>query len=238
MAARTECNVSMRLDRAKSLMADLVTELPSARFAFSAFSGLAFTLSEFSWDRQYLMNIIQNGIFIEVVPMPGSDISNALHMIVEKKTGEPPIYEELDYVILLSDGDIDNAAYEKLKELVPPLRDSGITVIGVGIGSDDAIPIPTLDGNGECVADQFERADGREFYTILYDRPIRFLPEETGGAYFHESEQTQLVEYLRTKLTESSEQQVPPVQTKDIGNIFLAISTVILFALIGIRQIW
>ena len=98
MAARTGCNVEMRLDRAKSLMADIVTELPSARFAFSAFSGLAFTLSEFSWDRQDLLNIIQNGIFIEVVPIPGSDISNALYMILEKKAGQPPVYEEVDYV--------------------------------------------------------------------------------------------------------------------------------------------
>jgi Ca-activated chloride channel family protein len=236
MAARVDCDATTRLDRAKVLMSQIVSDLPGARFGFAGFSGLSFVLSEMSYDRQYLFNIINNGIFVEVVPLPGSDIANALHVMIEKKQQQPQVYENVDYVILISDGDLATADINALESMSPLVREANIELISIGVGSDDGTPIPTLDVNNNCLDGQYERADGKEFYTNLVDASLREIADETGGEYFHESKQEEIIVYLKSKL-ESLTSNRPPQQTEDLNGILLAISTASLFLLILLKRL-
>jgi hypothetical protein len=236
MAARIDCDEATRLDRAKVLMSQIVSDLPGARFGFTGFSGLSFVLSEMSYDRQYLFNIINNGIFVEVVPLPGSDIANALHVMIEKKREQPQVYEHVDYVILISDGDLATEDINALESMSPFVREENIELISIGVGSDDGIPIPTLDVNNNCLDGQYERADGKEFYTNLVDSSLRTIADETGGKYFHESEQEEVIVYLKSKL-ELLTSNRPPQQTENLNGILLAISTVSLFLLILLKRL-
>jgi hypothetical protein len=236
MAARVDCNDDTRLDRVKSIMTRIVSGLPGAGFAFSGFSGLTFVLSEMSYDRQYLLDLIANGIFIEVIPYPGSDIANAMHVLMEKKTRQPPVYAGMNNVILFSDGDIAEEFVDELYDLAPLLRDAEFEVTSIGIGSDEIIPIPTLDENRECITGQFERANGKEFYTNLFESPLRKIAEDTGGKYFHETQQNEIVEYLKTKLA-NDKNIIPPQQTEDASLVFLILSTLSFLALIAVRQL-
>jgi hypothetical protein len=236
MAARIDCDTTTRLDRAKSIMSKIVTDLPGASFGFTGFSGLSFVLSEMSYDRQYLLDVIQNGIFVEVIPLPGSDIANALYVVIEKKMQQPPVYEDVDYVILISDGDLASADVDAMDSVLPLIRDADIEVISIGMGAEEGVPIPTLDESQRCVAGQYERADGKEFYTHLVDTPLILAADETGGMYFHENEEDDLIDYLQSKL-ETTTANLPPQQTEEINWMLLMFSTISLSVLILLKRL-
>ena len=105
----------------------------------------------------------------------------------------------------------------------------------IGVGVDDARPIPTLDDRGECLEGRYERAEGREFYTHLFEEPLRHIAEETGGRYFHVSEREAVVAYLRSTLKEIPG-VTPPVQTEDISLIFLVTATLSLLGLVAVQR--
>jgi hypothetical protein len=233
MAARIDCDASTRFEPARLLMSEVVRTIPMARYGFAAFTELGFVLSELTYEQQYLQDVINNGIFVEVVPIPGSDIGNALLVLTEKKIGQPPVYAEVEDVVLLSDGDISEEARKTLAEVAPVLREAGIQVTAVGIGTEDNLPIPTMDAERNCLDGQFERAEGKEFYTHLFEEPLRFIAEETGGQYFAEGQRDELIAYLKSRLKETPNQ--PPVQTEDISMVFLVLATLSLFGLLSIR---
>jgi len=230
MAARLDCDAPMRLEGAKAIMREIITGIPSSAFAIAAFSEISFPLTEFSFDRQYLLEVIEEDLFVEVVPISGSDIENALLVIAEKKTGQPPVYRQAEYVVLISDGDFSEQVNQKLANVVPVLQQAKMQVISVGTGSGPALPIPTLDENRQCMDGQYERAEGKEFYTQLFEEPLRFLAEQTGGRYFSDNEQSELVEFLRTKLKNVQGLKLP-VQAEDMSAPFLIIATISLFGL-------
>ena len=236
MAAAMDCDTSTRLDRAREIMANILSDLPAAKFAFSGFSSLTFALSEMSYDRQYLMDVLENGIFIEVIPIPGSDLANALHVILEKKHGQPPVYADVDYVVLFSDGDFTTQDVEALDLVIPLVQESKLEIISVGMGSDEAVPIPTLDENRQCIEGQYERAEGKEFYTNLVEGPLNSIAEVTGGAYFHEDQENELLSFLNTKLKPLAGIQ-PPEQTEEFGQVLLLISTLSFLILVLIRRL-
>ncbi len=236
MAARQSCNESTRLDRAKIIMSEVISEIPEAKFGFMGVAGLTFVLSELSFDRQYMFDVINHGIFVEVIPMPGSDIANALHVLMEKKMDQPPIYESVKHVVLISDGDISEEEINALKDVSPLVSQSEIVVHSVGVGSDDGIPIPTLDANRQCISGQFERANGKEFYTHLLESPLISVADNTGGIYFHESQTEELIDALRSSLVENPALDVPS-QTQDITMPFIVILALSLFCLFLIKKV-
>lgn len=236
MAARARCSDPMPLDAARGLMADIVTGVPAAGFSFAIFTELTFPLSELSFDRQYLLEIIEHGLFTEVVPVPGSDVTNAFYVFLEKKNEQPPLYEGIEHVILLSDGDLSEGVLKGLNEVMPRLRDADVQVISIGVGSEEARPIPTLDDRGECLEGRYERAEGREFYTHLFDEPLRFIAEETGGRYFHVTERGAIIDHLQSTLRKRPGME-PPVQTEDVSLVFLVMASMALLGLVGVQRL-
>ena len=235
MAARASCDETMQLDRARALMTDIVSAMPEAEFGITAFTELAFPFTEPSLDHAYLQEVINYGLFVEAVPTPGSDLGNALLVLAEKKSEQPPVYARFEYVILLSDGDYSDEANQQLGKAIPVLNEAGIKVVSIGTGSGDGLPIPTLGKNRECLEGRFERAEGKEFYTRLFAAPLQLIAEQTGGRYFVETQKTELLDYLRSLLHENADLQLP-LQTEDISPWFLLLATLCLFGLVWLRR--
>jgi len=235
MAARASCDGTMQLDRARALMTDIVSAMPGAEFGITAFTELAFPFTESTLDHSYLQEVINYGLFVEAVPTPGSDLGNALLVLAEKKSEQPPVYARLDYVILISDGDFSDEVNQQLATAVPLLNEAGIKVVSIGVGSVDGLPIPTLDKDRECLDGRFERAEGKEFYTRLFAAPLQFIAEQTGGRYFVETQEAELHDYLRSTLHEDVDLQLP-AQTVDISPWFLLLATLCLFGLVYLRR--
>jgi hypothetical protein len=235
MAARASCDEPMQLDQARALMTDILGAMPQAEFGITAFTELAFPFTEPSLDHTYLQEVINYGLFVESVPTPGSDLGNALLVLAEKKTGQPPVYSRLEYVILISDGDFSDEVNQQLDTAVPVLNAAGIKVVSVGTGSVDGLPIPTLGKDRECLDGRFERAEGKEFYSRLFAAPLHLIAEQTGGRYFADTQEAELLDYLRSTLHEDADLQLP-AQAIDISPWFLLLATLCLFGLVYLRR--
>lgn len=230
MAARPTCADQMPIDREKTIISNILTGIPTAKFALMAFSKLVFPFTELTFDKDYLLKVIENGIYIESVPSPGSDIANALLVIAEKKTKKPEMYADVEYVVLISDGDISDKVRQELDSAISVIKSAKIHVISVGVGPLSDTPIPTLDDKRRCISGQFERANGKEFFTHLFDAPLKKIAEETGGRYFSESQQDMLMNYLKSKLTIDPGLQ-PPTKTQDLSADFLIVATIAVLGL-------
>ncbi len=235
MAARASCDDKMQMDYAREFLKTIVTGLPAAEFAFAGFSELTFPFTELSFDKLYLQEVIDNGLFVESVPVPGSDIGNALLLIAEKKTIEPTVYAGVEHVLLVSDGDFSEEVSRKLSESFPVMKEAGIVVDSIGFGSVDGLPIPTLDAQRNCLEGRFERAEGKEFYTRLFEQPLRMIAEQSGGQYFAANEQQKLLSYLASSQHEATGLKLPP-QAEDLSPIFLLLATLSLFGLVYLRR--
>ncbi len=236
MAARQSCADLTRLDRAKNIISKAIADMPEAKIGFMGMAGLTFVLSEMSYDRQYIFDVLNHGIFIEVVPMPGTDLANAFHVFLEKKISNPPVFSSVEHIVLLSDGDISGQEERALNEVIPLLTEAEVKVTSVGLGSNEGVAIPTLDLDRQCISGQYERADGKEFYTHLNESPMKTVAENTEGRYFHESQDDELVLYLRDSLQNSTD-SMPPQQTQDLRFPFILLLSLSLFCLFLIKRL-
>lgn len=235
MAARAECSDPTELDKARKLMLSILRSMPAAEFGIAGFTELTFTFTEMSDDHRYLEDVVEQALFVESVPMPGSDINNALLVIAEKKLVEPPVYAGVENVILLSDGDFAEEVLAQMPETMTQIQEAGLKVTAVGIGPEQGLPVPTIGKDRQCLEGRFERAEGKEFQAQLFAAPLQQIAEATGGRYFEISEEEALKTWLRSTL-QKAEADAVPVTTVDLAPFSLLLATIALGLLIGMRR--
>jgi hypothetical protein len=235
MAARADCGDPTELDRSRKLILSILRAMPTAEFGIAGFTELTFTLTELSDDHRYLEDVVEQALFVESVPMPGSDINNALLVIAEKKQEEPPVYAGVDNVILLSDGDFSKEVLAQIPETMTRIQEAGIKVTAVGIGPEEGLPVPTLDKDRQCLEGRYERAEGKEFLAQLFPAPLQNIAEATGGQYFDSTDEDALIRTLRSRL-QQNESDVPPVRTVDMTPFSLLVATIFLALMIWARK--
>lgn len=158
-----------RLDRAKLLIQSLLDRLKGERVGLVLFSGSAFLQSPLSADYEILREFLP-ALRPDYLPEGGSNYRAMLEAAIEAfgtSTADR-------YLIILSDGE---STEEGWKELGPRLRDKGIRVIGLGIGTAAGAFIP--DEAGGFVKDE----RGAVVMSRLNSATLQELAQLTGGAY-------------------------------------------------------
>lgn len=235
MAARAECSDPTELDRARKLMLSILRAMPAAEFGIAGFTELTFTFTELSDDHRYLEDVVEQALFVESVPMPGSDVNNALLVIAEKKQIEPSVYAGVENIILISDGDFAEEVLVQMPETMMHIQEAGLRVTAVGIGPEQGLPVPTIDKNRQCLEGRFERAEGKEFQARIFAKPLQQIAEATGGQYFNGADENALITSLRSTL-QQEEADAAPVRTVDLVPYSLLLATIALGLLIGMRR--
>ncbi len=196
MAARASPREPSNLDLAKALMMRLVRQVPDARFLIFGYAGLAFPLSTFSDDPDYLADVVDHGVYVGVIPKPGSDLPNALGMLGAEKAGSP-IYAGVSQVVLFTDGNLGETAEESAVTAAAALARAGLALITVGIGAIEGQHVPEIDARGRFTGGYETLVDGRLFVTYLQERVLRTLATRSGGAYFPGVEPGPLLAHVR-----------------------------------------
>jgi Ca-activated chloride channel family protein len=159
-----------RLARAKLLISSLLDQLAGERVGLIVFSGTAFVQSPLSADYEVLREFLDE-LDPSFLPEGGTDYESMLRAAVQG-FGQQGGGDR--YLVVLSDGE---ALDENWKALIPALREHGIRVIGLGIGTPEGALVP--DGNGGLVKDEH----GAAVLSRLEPRTLEELAAETGGAY-------------------------------------------------------
>lgn len=180
-----------RLERAKLELLTLLDELKGDRVGIVLFAGDAFIqcplTSDYAAARMFLKEARP-----EQMQQGGTNIGAALEL--SKKVLDGADRGAKDRVIvLLSDGeDLAN----ELGNTVDDLKDGGVRIYAVGIGSDAGTPIPIQDKNKNIVGYKKD-AYGQTVLTRLDRAGLQKLAEATNGEFFYQPNAVAMSEVVK-----------------------------------------
>ncbi len=160
-----------RLQQAKWGISDLLKELRGDRIGLVAFSGSAFLQCPATADYA-AFSMMLDDVYAGIVPVGGTDFYEALDTAIESfENSEEGAADKV--VILISDG--EGHTGDPLS-LVPRLKEEGIRVFTIGVGTKQGEPIQTSDG---FVKDK----NGNVVKSALNEEILERIAAETGGFY-------------------------------------------------------
>lgn len=163
-----------RLEQAKILINKLLDNLGNNRVGCVVFAGQAILQMPITDDLGAARMLIAN-LQPDMIPIQGTEIGTAL-LLSNKALGN---ISEKKYkaIILITDGeDHDNSTSSAVKQL----KEAGVVVYTVGIGSTSGTPIFDPSTN-----DYVKEESGETVLSKLNEDGLKNIAKETQGAYFH-----------------------------------------------------
>lgn len=213
-----------RLDQAKNVMINTIGKMKNDKVGIVVFAGEANSIMPLTTDFTAAETYI-GGIETNIIKLQGTDFLSGLETVASKFKN---IAKGSRKVVILSDGE-DNEGNEKAA--IKLANREGMSVITVGIGSEEGAPIP------EYVFGQLMgyKTDANA-QTVISKRQVKALQDiatETGGSYIDgnnlENASSQINDALSKTVT-SSETTVKSQNAIRHYQYFLAVS--ILFFLL------
>ena len=159
-----------RLQRAKLLAEDLVSELGGDRLGLVAFAGSAFLQAPLTLDHGAVLAAVDE-LDTDLIPKGGSNIAAAIRTC-EEAFGKAEGFSRA--IVIVSDGEeLDADGLEAARQAAA----NGVRIFTVGVGSEEGSEIPL--GPGEFVRD----ASGKVVQSRLDASRMTEIAEITGGFY-------------------------------------------------------
>ncbi|MFP2963871.1 VWA domain-containing protein [Myxococcus sp. 1LA] len=167
-----------RLERAKLELTTLLDELKGDRVGLVVFAGDAFIQSPLTSDYS-AVKLFLRAVDPEVMPQGGTNVGAALRLSKQVLDNADRGSKER-VVVLLTDGE---DLVGDVGEATEALKDAGVQVLAVGVGSESGEPIPVFDRRGAFV-DYKKDASGETVITRLDRAGLTALAEATGGTFY------------------------------------------------------
>lgn len=166
-----------RMEAAKEVAANFVSNRPTDRIGLVIFSGESFTLSPLTTDQLSLKAQIYNIRSGQLED--GTAIGDGLGTSVERLKGSKA---KSKVVILLTDGENNGGFIDPntAKELAKSL---GVRVYTIGVGTDGSAPVPVQTDMGIIMQQEKVNID---------EKLLTQIAKETGGNYFRARDNQQL----------------------------------------------
>ncbi|QDE85221.1 VWA domain-containing protein [Myxococcus xanthus] len=167
-----------RLERAKLELTTLLDELKGDRVGLVVFAGDAFIQSPLTSDYS-AVKLFLRAVDPEVMPQGGTNVGAALRLSRQVLENADRGSKER-VVVLLTDGE---DLVGDVAEATEALKDAGVQVLAVGVGSESGEPIPVFDRRGAFV-DYKKDAAGETVITRLDRAGLTAIAEATGGTFY------------------------------------------------------
>ena len=165
-----------RLDRAKTEIKLLLDELSGNRIAITAFAGECYVMCPLTTDIE-AAKLFLDVISPDVVPKPGTDLEKAINVSSSLLNSKDDTHKAM---ILFTDG--DNLVGDPVKA-VGAIKDQGIKLFAVGMGTIEGSPVPEFDAQGNFVSYKKD-SDEKIVMSRLTERLLIILTNATDGRYF------------------------------------------------------
>jgi Ca-activated chloride channel family protein len=169
-----------RLERAKLELNTLLDSLQGDRVGIVVFAGDAFIQCPLTSDYS-AAKLFLKAVETEQMQEGGTNIGAALQKSKDVFEGAERGAKE-KVVILISDGEDLSG---EIDEGLDALKEAGVRVYAVGIGSETGEPIPLLDKKGEVVGYKKDTA-GNTVLTRLDRAGLIRIAESMGGQFFYQ----------------------------------------------------
>lgn len=207
-----------RLDEAKNIIINTMSRMKNDKVGIVVFAGEARSIMPLTTDFQTAETYL-GGVETSIVKIQGTDYLRAMQTVVDKFRNIPKGARQ---VVLLSDGE-DNEGNEKPASKLAAKE--GISVVTVGVGSEEGAPIPEYvfgqlmgyktDMNGQTVISKRENL------------ALKNIADQTKGSYVDgnnlENATTQIIDGLR-KSASSTESMVKSNNAIHYYQYFLGVS--------------
>lgn len=163
-----------RLQQAKWGIRDMLGLLRGDRAGLVVFSGVSYVQCPLTSDYAALMMYVED-LNVGLVPRGGTAITDALQTAMNS-FDENSAADKL--LVLITDG--EDTVADPLS-LVPDLKEQGIKVYAIGVGSPEGELIPVVDDSGR--ENYLRDRDGQIVKSVLNEDMLKRLALSTGGAY-------------------------------------------------------
>jgi Ca-activated chloride channel family protein len=177
-----------RMERARYIASELMERLQGNRIGLVVFSGSAFVQCPLTLDYG-AVRIFLDTVTTGIVPEPGTNIGQALEAARKGFVARDSKYR---VVVLLTDGEQSSGDVGGIAETV---REQGIVVHSVGVGTSGGEPIPVRNDEGE-VTDYVRDESGQPVLSRLDEDALSRLALTTGGKYFRISDRDEEIDHL------------------------------------------
>lgn len=212
-----------RLDEAKNIIVNTISKLTNDKVGIVVFAGESTSIMPLTTDFTAAETYI-GGVETNILKIQGTDFLNGIKTVADKFKN---VAKGSRKVVLLSDGE-DNEGNEKAA--IRLANNEGITVISVGIGSEEGAPIPEY-VFGQLMGYKTD-INGQTVISKRQSNALKNIATETGGSYIDgnnlDSATSQIVEGLN-KVSSSSESIVKSQNAIHYYQYFLGASLFFFF---------
>lgn len=160
-----------RLEKAKQFITSLTDKIDNNRIGFVVFAGQAYLQMPLTADAVATKLYVSNAS-PEMVSLQGTNIGAALQLCTNSLNNKEKKYKA---IILITDGeDQDNQALEAIKQL----KEQGIILHTVGVGSPEGSPISEPGTN-----DYKKDGNGKTIISKLNESLLKSLAKDGNGSY-------------------------------------------------------
>lgn len=188
-----------RLAVTKQMVYDLLLQLKNDRVGIIVFAGDAFIQCPLTTDYEAVA-MFMDGIDTDMTSAAGTDLGRALGLASQSFQENSGGYRT---VVVFSDGEdfggnVDSA--------IRKLKENGVLVFTVGVGSIAGAPVPEIGPDGE-VGGYKQDANGETIISRLNVKALGEIAKKTGGGFFHASD-TRTAMGLASKLEKLSRRKL------------------------------
>ncbi len=176
-----------RLERAKVFARRLARALSNERVGVVFFAGSAYVAMPLSLDHG-AADMLLRAATPDLLSTPGSDLGAALLVALEHFDPDPDAGRA---VVLISDGEDHEG---RLSQATARLRDAGVIVFCVGVGTSEGTLIPLAEG-------EYKRdPSGRPILTRANEGALRQIAAATKGEYYSLQQGDDALEAIRREI--------------------------------------
>ncbi|MDR1523608.1 MAG: VWA domain-containing protein [Endomicrobium sp.] len=189
-----------RLEKAKSIVLDIVTENPGEKMGVIVFSGDAMWQCPMTYDLQALKIFLED-VNVGVLPSGGTQVGNAIILACKALNTK---LSKSKVMFLISDGEDHDS---KINEAISIAKKVKLKIICVAIGSKEGSPIPVMDNAGK-LKDYVRDSSGQVVVSKVNSELLQKIAQETGGKFFDASQKNisyDLVKTIKTLVKSNSE---------------------------------
>ena len=185
-----------RLSFLKKQLRDFLLTSPGNKLALLAFAGQSILISPFTYDRDLIINYLQD-LSTDYISLQGTHFASVLKKSQQMFANQPAGSSSSDQVILLaSDGEDHN---QNLQKEIDELKKQNIRIFTLAVGSQEGSPIPIKSQKGQLIDYKKDRQKN-VVISKLQTQTLKKLASNTQGGYYHLDYSNQALDKLKKDL--------------------------------------
>lgn len=181
-----------RLEVSKKKIRELVTRFGAERISLMVFSSIPFIQCPFTTDVEAFLSFL-DFVDVESISSGTTALDKALEKAVDTFNSVPARKHKI--MVIFTDGE----DFSSMTGVDEKIKNSGLSVFTIGVGTPEGAPIPLVDEHGKALG-HLKDAKGTIIITRLNEPLLKKLSAQTGARYLRATKDESDVEQLLSEV--------------------------------------